>query len=341
MSSCESMLAKYAKQPQFTAPGPAIPASDLKGKTVAIIAATEAIPALAEVADGVKQAAATAGLKTTFVNGDLNPSTLSRGIQQAIDQKADAVVLDGVDPTLLTKPIASLKAAGIPTDIVLANEPVKDAPGQGSPNHDIDSASAPSYSTAGELLACKAIVDTDGKANVAIMSTASISAAANIVGGAKKMLAQCDGCEISTVTKTPVEAWTTTLPGLTSNLLRRNPEINYLLPVFDNMAIYVVTGTKQATTKVPVATFNGSPAVLSNVKKDGGIVADPGQSNIWLGWHSIDQVMRGMLGDPPADPEVPIRYFDTSNLADVTVTDNSALYGTSFVDGYKKLWGLG
>jgi ribose transport system substrate-binding protein len=341
VSTCKSMLAKYSELPQFTDPGPAIPAAQVKGKTVAIIAQTQAIPALAEVATGAQQAAAAAGLKTTFVNGDLNLSKLSQGIQQAIDQHADAVILDGVDPTLVTKPIASLKAAGIPMDIVLANEPVKGAPGQGSPNHDIDSTSAPSYSTAGELMACAAIVDTGGKADVAIMSTASISAAANIVQGVKKILAQCEGCQIATETQTPVETWTTTLPGLTSNLLRKDPKINYLLPVFDNMAMYVVTGARQSGTTVPAATFNGSPAVLSIVKKGGGIAADPGQSNAWLGWHSVDQVMRAMLDEPPADPEVPIRYFDTANLTDVDETDGSALYGSSFVDGYKKLWGLG
>jgi hypothetical protein len=43
----------------------------------------------------------------------------------------------------------------------------------------------------------------------------------------------------------------------------------------------------------------------------------------------------------PADPAVPIRYFDKSNLAGLNVNDGNALYGSSFIAGYKRLWGVG
>jgi ribose transport system substrate-binding protein len=124
-------------------------------------------------------------------------------------------------------------------------------------------------------------------------------------------------------------------------VLRRNPDINYLVPVLDQMALFVSTGVRQSATKVPVVSFNGTPAVLSLVQKSNVVVADPGEDNIWIGWHTIDQAMRGMLKMQPANPAVPIRYFDQSNLKGVDVNDTSALYGTSYVDGYRKLWGVG
>jgi ribose transport system substrate-binding protein len=173
------------------------------------------------------------------------------------------------------------------------------------------------------------------------MSTPDIDPAAFVVQGARKIFAQCGGCQVKQTTQTPLAKWTTDLPGLAQSVLRSNPDINYLVPVLDQMALFVSTGVRQFATKVPVVSFNGTPAVLSLVQQGNVVVADPGEDNIWIGWHTVDQAMRGMLKLAPADPAVPIRYFDKSNLSRANVNDVNALYGSSFVAGYKKLWGLG
>lgn len=341
VAQCEKMIAHYRAPLTFTTPGPAIPARRLAGQTVAIISVDQSVPALAQSAAAMQQAATTAGLKTTLFNAQANPSRMVQGIQQAINQHAGAAVLLGIPTTLVPGAIKSLKQADIPSVTVLNNDPVQGVPGQGSPDKDVYATSAPSYTTAGQLEACTAVVKTGGKASVAIMSVPDIDPAAFVVRGAKQILAQCGSCQVTQTTATPLASWTTALPGLAQSVLRRNPDINFLVPAFDQMALFVSTGVRESSTKVPVVSFNGTSAVLSLVQKDNIVVADPGEDNVWIGWHTVDQAMRGMLKLPPANPAVPIRYFDHGNLSGVNVDDPNSLYGSAFVAGYKRLWGVG
>ena len=322
---CNDKIAQHRKGLNFTAPGPAIDASKLKGRTVAIVSVDQRVPTLAQAATAMQQAASVAGLKTTLFDAQANPSRMVQGMTQAINQKAGAAILLGIPTKLVPGPIKRVKAANITTVTVLNNDPVKGKPGQGSPDPNVYATSAPSYTTAGQLEACTAIVKTGGKAKVAVFSTPDIDPASFVVQGVKQTMSQCRDCEIKTITQTPLADWSTKLAGLTQSVMRRNPDINYLIPTLDQMALFVGTGVRQSGRSVPIATFNGTPAVLSLVQKDKGVDADPGEDNIWIGWHTIDQAMRGMLGEAPADPAVPIRYFDGSNLSGQNVNDVSGL----------------
>jgi ribose transport system substrate-binding protein len=178
---------------------------------------------------------------------------------------------------------------------------------------------------------------------VVIFNCKEIKPSSSVVKGMKSMLDRCAGCEVAE-NSTPLAEWATALSGKAQSEVTRNPNANYFLPIFDDMAIFVTAGVRQAgaTGRVKVASFNGTPAALKFVQEGDVFVADPGQSNNWIGWHSIDQAMRGMLGAKPSNPEIPIRFFDETNLRDVNVDDIDALYGNpQFRDGFTQLWGVG
>jgi len=42
---------------------------------------------------------------------------------------------------------------------------------------------------------------------------------------------------------------------------------------------------------------------------------------------------------PVADEHIPVRVFDQSNIANAG-SDYTSGFGTSYISGYKKLWGL-
>jgi hypothetical protein len=73
------------------------------------------------------------------------------------------------------------------------------------------------------------------------------------------------------------------------------------------------------------------------------LTADPGQPNGWLGWHVVDQALRGMLGEQPSDPRIPIRFLDDANLEGVDVNNIDAPYGDDlgYEEGFTQLWGVG
>lgn len=339
IQQARTTIAAASRPLHFTPPGPPIRAAKLSGKTIFVESVDQRVPTLAQAVNGIQAAAKVVDVKVTVFDAQAAVPRMLQGIRQAISAKASAIILVGIPITIVRSELATTK---IPSIEVLDNDPIAGASGQGAGLH-VYATSSPSYTEAGQLLAYKAILDTNGKADAVVFkSTSGADPSVPTANGIEQVLKQCSGCTF-TSNDTPLQDWSTQLAPLAQNEIRRNPNVNYLLPVFDGMGLFVVSGVREAVASghVKVVAFNGVPAALALVQKNDIMVADPGQSNLWTGWHAVDQAMRGMLGLRPANPEVPLRFFDSSNLKGVNVNDDAALYGNEYVAGYKKLWGLG
>ena len=332
-----------AKQPlSFQPPGPAIDASQAAGQTLALVIVDERVPTLASAADSAEEAAQVAGIQTMRFDAQSQVNRMQQGIAQAISQ-ADAIALLGI-PILAVQPsLQEARNAGIPTISVLNNQPEVNAPGQGA-GPLVYASSAPDYRGGGALVASKAIVDTDGEANLEIFNTEEITPSTAVVEGMRSVLDGCSGCTVSE-NSTPLAEWSTALTGKSQDVIRSNPELNYILPIFDNMAIFITAGIEQAGAgdRVNDASINGTPAALQLIQDGEVFTADVGQPNAWLGWHVVDQGLRGMLGLKPSDPAIPIRFLDKESLEGVDVEDLDAPYGDNlgYEEGFKQLWGTG
>jgi ribose transport system substrate-binding protein len=323
---------------EFEAPGPAIDVSELSGRRVLILSVDQRIPALAAVASAIREAGGVAGVTVSVFDAQSDPSRMQQGVRQA-SQQANAVILLGI-------PIALVESNLPPTDdvpavSVLNNEPLADEPGQGAGAR-VYASTAPSYFLGGQLAAYKAIVDTDAQANVVIFNTSEITPAADVVRGMRDVLEKCGECTVKQ-NDTPLAQWATALTGKAQSEIRSNPDVNYLLPIFDGMGIFVTAGINQAgaADRVKNASFNATPAALKLIQGGDPLTADPGQPNGWTGWAALDQAMRGMLGEEPGDPVIPQRYFDAENLEGVNVDDEAELFGNpDYMGGFRELWGV-
>jgi ribose transport system substrate-binding protein len=145
------------------------------------------------------------------------------------------------------------------------------------------------------------------------------------------------------VTSVALADWATKVTPTAQSIIRRDPNVNYILTIFDDMAIFATAGVNQAgaADRVKVAGFNGTPAALKLIKDGDVFAADAGQPAEWQGWHVLDQVMRSMLEEEPGNPVMPIRYFDDENLGELNPDDEASLYGDpKFKEGFRELWGL-
>ncbi len=340
VAECQKTL-DTAKQPlQFTPPGPAIDASKLKGKKVTFVSLAQAVPTIADAATKTVEAGKAAGIDVSVYDGKGDVSRFQQGISGAVAQKQDAIILLGIPTDVTQGALQKASDAGIPVVSELNNEPDAGAPGQGA-GANIFATTAPSYVEVGGWLACQAIVATNGKANVVIFGSKELKPSAKEVEGIRAQLAKCTGCTVSE-NSTPVAKWQTDLAGLAQSEVRKNPDANYLLPLYDGMGIFVTAGVQQSGSgdKVKVASFNATPAALDLVKNGSIFTADPGQPPGWLAWGGLDQAMRGMLKVEPGDPKIPMRFFDKANLQGVDTSDQDALFGSDYKDGFLKLWGL-
>jgi ribose transport system substrate-binding protein len=335
-------LVDAAKEPlEFEPPGPEIDVATLDGKRILVLSVDQRVPTLAQAADVMQEAGAAAGVKVDIFDAKSDVARMQQGLDQAIRQ-ADAAILLGIPIALVQPGLEEAERANVPTVSVLNNEPEEGEPGQGAGEH-VYATTAPSYFKGGQLVAAKAVIDTDGEARVVIFNTSEITPSAPVVEGMKSILEECDGCEIADENDTPLAEWSTALTPKAISVIRENPDVSYLLPIFDGMGIFVHAGILQAGVgdRVKVAAFNGTPAALDLILEGDTFTGDPGQPNGWLGWHAVDQAMRGMLGLDPGNPEIPIRFFDDENLADVDVNDLDEPYGDpDYRNGFKQLWGV-
>jgi ribose transport system substrate-binding protein len=340
VAEAKKMVAQANKPLEFKPPGPAIDASKLKGKTVAIVTVDERVPILSIANKATKEAAKEVGIKVTTWDAKSQVNRMQQGIEQAVRQ-ADAMILTGIPIAAVQGALEDAKKAKIPSVSVLNNQPDANAPGQGA-GPLVNATSAPNYEHGGALVAAKAVVDTDGKVNATIFDTKEITPSPDVVRGMKSILDKCGDCKVDTNT-TPLAEWATALTPKAQSVVRKNPNLNYILPIFDDMGVFITAGVQQANAadRVKVAALDGTPAALKVIQEGDVFTANPGQPTGWLGWHALDQAMRLMLGEKPGNPEIPSRLLDDENLQGVDVENVDAPYGDpKYREGFRQLWGL-
>ena len=335
LAEAEAAVEKAMQKPEFVAPGEPFDISKLKGKHVWIITSTLAVPFVATIAHGVEAAAKAAGIETTLFDGKGDVSQWNRGMAQAVSQHADGIVTVGASPELMKGPTGDALKANIPVvDAVTADKTAPLVPGTFSHV-------SISFDHSGQLQADEAIARTEGKAKVLILGDNEFPGEVSRVEGMRKEFStRCPDCVV-TIQDTQVGNLGVKLGQLTQTLLRRDPDINMVLPTYDAQAIYVVPAIKAANFDRTIGVI-GADAVPSNLDwiRQGNIqIADVGEPETWLGWAALDEVARGMLGMKPVDEQIPLRLFAAENLKGVS-NDENELFGGDYEAQYKKLWSV-
>ena len=114
-SDIANRVKTYKAIPKFETPGPPIDASKAKGKTIFIIPESSSIPFINTIDDSIVRVAKMLGIKTTIYTNQAQPSQWAAGINQAVAQKPDLIMLQGApDPRVLQPQLIAAKKAGIP-----------------------------------------------------------------------------------------------------------------------------------------------------------------------------------------------------------------------------------
>ena len=110
----QSQVTKYSAVPTYTAPGGQIDISSLKGKTIYSIPIDTTTPFYVAIEGAQKKVAEQAGLRYVEFPADGSITSYQQGIQQAINAKAGAILLDGPLPGTLAPQVAAAKRPGSP-----------------------------------------------------------------------------------------------------------------------------------------------------------------------------------------------------------------------------------
>jgi ribose transport system substrate-binding protein len=333
----------------YPEPGPPLKnVKSLAGKTVWYIPITEKVEFFQAVTSGLKTALGKAGVKLRSCSGEANPSATAACVNQAVQAKAGAIVLDAIPIAVAAQAFEGAKAAKIPVLVTDQDAPPPGAPGavKGIGDDKLAYASFGQRELA-EGVADWIIADSNGKANVLVTElTDSPSTQAWVEQGAiAEYRKYCPGCK-TTVAKINI-AQLQLVPSKISSELVRNQDTNYVQPQFDAVAQPVQAGVQQAgfANKVKAASATGLLSGLQSVKDGGFIKADVGIDYAYQGWAIADELFRMMLGKPPVEERIPHRLFTKENVGSLKLTPEAEASGEwfgppRFDEMFAELWGL-
>lgn len=338
VAKAEAELAKYTAMPTFTAPGAPFDAkSCMKGKSILSIPASSAVPFLSTINASMTKIAQQVGFNFKIWENQGQPSQWVQGMDYGAANKYSLIdMLAGADPRAVVPQINAARTAGA---IVTASH----LTGFEQPLPGGVSAVAPiNYKKAGELLAQWSIVKTGGKTNAYVLVVNGALSTDSMVAGLKEAFAACPDCKYKIV-NIPIPDWATKIQSNVQSAILADHGINYVIPIYDSMAQFVVpaltiTGTAD---HVKIATFNGTPFAVDMVR-NGQIEMDIGENLDWVAHGMLDAQMRLVCGlKPVTDPKIPFLIFTKNNATSAGVPAQASKgYGEAYVGGYQALWKL-
>lgn len=330
-------LEPFLNLPKFVAPGPPFDAQKcMAGKSMLSIPVSSANPFTKNIEDSMEAVANQVGFKYIRWKNQGQPSQWMQGVNHGINQKVDLIdLLAGTDPRVLVPQIQAAQQAGIK---VVASH--YNGLEQKAANTDFD---VPiDYFKAGQLLVDWAVVQTDGKLNALMLYTTGPLSTDSMLAGMEAEMAKCPTCKW-TPKNILLTDWSTKIQTTTQATLLADPDINYIIVMYDSMSQFVVPAVEitQSRDRAPINAFNGTPFVIGMIQQ-GKVEMDIGENLDWIGHAIIDAEMRIMCGLAPVkDPKIPFYIFDKNNAHTAgTPPELSKGYGDAYIAGYRKLWGM-
>jgi len=330
-------IAAYSGLPAFVAPGAPLDAKAcMADKSIFTIPASSSIPFIKTIIDHKAALADKVGFKHMEWENQGNPTQWIQGIDHAVNNGFGLVsLLAGADPRFFQPQVIAAQGAGLKVVTSHLTGLEQEAPAG------VDAAVAIDYRKAGELMADWTISKTGGKTNaLVVVSNEALSTDSIVSGLTEAFSTRCPDCKYEVV-NVPIIEWATKIQPTVAGALQSNPDLNYVIPIYDSMSTFVtpaiaIAGKGEA---VKVVTFNGTPFVLDLIR-EGSVEMDIGENLDWIAHAMLDAEMRLLCtGEVIRDSKVPLRVFSAENIGEVGNPADAAMgYGDAYVKAYQDLW---
>jgi ribose transport system substrate-binding protein len=345
VAEAKRLVAQQSKPVVWKSPAPAVDVgTQLRGKTIYFLANGLNFPFVQDMLRGVKQSAAALGMKVMTADGAGSSAKAGQLVQQAVAQKVDVIIDEGFPDTQIAAPLAAAKAKGIKV-LEFGNGDPR-FPSAGESKRGVSAIATFCYTCAGREMVDLAIAQSNGKVNAVVYNVPGISVAESMTQAVRSEFRRlCPTCKVKVV-NAPLAQWSTLLPSLTSSAIHSDPNVNYLLPLFDSMFALIRPAVIQAggADRVKMISYNATLPGMTDLKKGNQLVAgDVGGAPAWVGWGMMDQAVRLLTGHKPVKSEnIPDRTFTPQNIKSINLKlPSDRWYGVDFAKQYRKLWGLG
>lgn len=262
------------------------------------------------VADGFEAAAEQAGVKAVVFDGKGTVNEWNKGLNQAVAQGADGIILWGIPPELVQEGLTAAVDAGIPV-IDSVNGSVDDPLQPGILAHvDVNA-----YQW-GDALASWMLVESDCNANVGVVWPPAFGGLDKIANQVRDTLAErCPECKFVSA-EMDVANLATSLPEQTRTMLTANPDLNFFTPLFDSAVTFAAPVVSEFP-GVQIGSHDGVPSSLDMVRAGGPQTMDMTYPpNEYLGW-ALMSIIAGLSQGLEVDQallQIPERMVTTETI---------------------------
>jgi ribose transport system substrate-binding protein len=330
--------------PKWTAPGPPVSASAIKGASLVVFPINSEIDACNQQAKDFAALGTSLGANVKLINNSGQPPQWQTAVGDATGAHAKAVaMLCGVIPGAIGPQLTAAKNAGV----IVVDGNYNDTTNYAG----LDGETAVQTTKSLALDVDDAIVDLKGKPLHALFlnSDSIIQGPAAAAAVTSEVSRVCGSkCTVTQVT-VPIQNWSTALQSDVSAALVAHPNINAVIIAFDGMTQFVLPAVQTShISGLKIYTWGGGRPVEKLMQGSSPVVvADPGPDEDWDAYEAMDQIIR-LAGHHPAAPvnaEVdPDRFWVPSNVTQFFgpggTYGDAGFGGNAFINGFMKLWGM-
>lgn len=305
------------------------------GKTVYFIASSLQLPFNATLAKGFEAAAEAAGVNAVTFDGKGKADIYNQGVETAIAQNAAGIVLQAVDPAIVSGPLAKAKQQGISVIDVFNRGPDAELPSTIEGEVTLD------YPQSGRTMANFIAADSGGDAKIGLVTWGTYQVYKEMVPAIEEELEKnCPDCELLATKVASPTAPATEVQNLTTAMLRQYPEMDYLAPVSDGLGLSMLPAAEAAGREVKIVTADGQEAALEALEDEGPYAADASDPPLEsIGWASMDEVGRLMAGQKsaPENANLATQLFVSGQVPPL---EERWPGFEGFEEKYEQLWGV-
>src|SRR5919197_664788 len=327
-----------------------------KNKTVWVLSCSQSAPGCAVPAAAVAEAGKAIGWNVKVLDGKFDPATWNTLIRSAAAAKPDALILDAVDCAATKASLEAAKQAGVKifgfysfdcNDKYTGGQPVFDASLDFGEANGSDSTSYGGFieNTFAKSQAAYAIAKTGGKANIIQFYETDVAVAHHLGDGYENWISRwCSDCKVWKVPFTGQDLVTGKLQAKASAALTRYPTANVVSAPYDATILLgigpSVAAAKASGRKIMLTGGEGLGPNVALIHKGTQDFA-AGLASAWVGWASIDGVIRMLAGKPQVDEGLGNGGIDAShNLPTKTPFYDGNPRSQDYRSVYLKLWGV-
>jgi len=330
-----------ATAPATTWDGPTTGAKAQKSKLIVYVSSNQQNGGVLGVSKGVAEAAAAIGWKFQIIDGKGTVAGQTDAMNQAIALKPDGIILGGLDATSQKGALQKATSLGIKVVGWHANSTPGPIPQVGV----FTNVSSDPAQTA-KLAADYAIAQSDGTAQVVILTDSEYSIAVTKSQGMRTEIERCKGCKVLSYEDTPLSEVSTRMPPLVTSLIQRyNSKLTWMLGINDLYFDFAAPSLRSAGIGPGgppqfVSAGDGSISAYDRIRNGQYQAATIPEPLNLQGWQIVDELNRAFAGSQPSGYVTPVHLVTKANIGVDGGPQNIFDPGNGYRKQYQQIWGI-